>query len=374
MNVAQILPNWSAFDSEKAIGIKAVVRDVTLGLKARGHTVTVFAPDKSVFPRVLLRFSGPSLKESGRSLFDRESVALQHAYAEKIVPELGQFDIVHSHIEHVLLPYIHAVRPPVVSTTHGANFAMREQKVFERFPHEFFIALSEGAKRALPYIHFSSVVYNGIDALNVPFVFHPQKPSYVAWMGRFSENKGAIDAIMTAKKTGDVLTLVGFEEKGQEAYLKRINAEVDGAMIRLLDRMIGPLKYDFLGNAKAFLFPIHWEEPFGLVMIEAMACGTPVIAYNRGSVSEIVKDGVTGFIVEPNDNTTNTTNQTNTTNTTNKDGKWVIKKRGVEGLVEAVKRIGEIDRAACRRHVEENFTVEKMVEGYEKVYQKVLKT
>ncbi|MBI5619392.1 glycosyltransferase, partial [Candidatus Gottesmanbacteria bacterium] len=109
-----------------------------------------------------------------------------------------------------------------------------------------------------------------------------------------------------------------------------------------------------------------WEEPFGLVMIEAMACGTPVIAYNRGSVAEIVKDGVTGFIIED-DNTTNTTN------TANKPiSQWVIKKKGIEGLVEAVKRIGEIDRAACRKHVEEHFTVEKMVEGYEQVYNKLL--
>lgn len=361
MNIAQILPNWSAFESEKAIGIKAVVRDVTLGLKAKGHTVTVFAPDKSVFPGVHLHFMGPSLKESGRSLFDAESVGLQHAYAERITPELSQFDIVHSHIEHVLLPFIHAIRPPVVSTIHGANFAIREQNVFERFPHEFFIALSEGAKRALPYIHFSAVVYNGIDASNAPFILNPQKPSYIAWMGRFSEHKGGLDAIRAAKKSGEVLILVGFEEAGQEEYLKRIQVEVDGAMIRLLDRMIGPLKYDFLGNAKALLFPIHWDEPFGLIMVEAMAVGTPVIAYNRGSVPEIVKDGVTGFIVEPKG-----------FNLLGSKKQWIIKKQGVEGLVEAVKRIGEIDRAACRRHVEENFTVEKMVEGYEKVYRKVL--
>ena len=117
----------------------------------------------------------------------------------------------------------------------------------------------------------------------------------------------------------------------------------------------------FYQNACAFLFPIHWEEPFGLVMIEAMACGTPVIAYNRGSVSEIVRDGVTGFIIEEEDRG----NQGNR-------GNWVIKKTGIEGLVEAIKRIGEIDRASCRRHVEENFTMEKMVEGYEKVYKKIL--
>ena len=154
----------------------------------------------------------------------------------------------------------------------------------------------------------------------------------------------------------------------QEKYLKQINEEVDGAMIRLLDRMIGPLKYDFLGNAKAFLFPIHWEEPFGLVMVEAMACGTPVVAYNRGSVPEIVKDGVTGFIVDPPEEDLNS----QISNHNDQQGSWIIKKRGIEGLVEAVRRISEIDRKACKKHVEEHFTVDHMVDGYIDVYRKIL--
>jgi len=116
----------------------------------------------------------------------------------------------------------------------------------------------------------------------------------------------------------------------------------------------------FLGNAKALLFPILWEEPFGMVMIEAMACGTPVIAYNHGSVSEIVVDGLTGFIIDPDNE-----------DRPNK-GKWVIKKQGVEGLVEAIRRIGELNRNACRKHVEANFTVEMMVRGYELIYKKIL--
>jgi glycosyltransferase involved in cell wall biosynthesis len=127
--------------------------------------------------------------------------------------------------------------------------------------------------------------------------------------------------------------------------------------------MIGHVKYAFLGNARAFMFPIHWEEPFGLVMAEAMACGTPVIGYARGSVPEIVRDGVTGFIIDPPDGDGFPISES---------GKWIIKKRGVEGLIEAIGRVREIDRAACRRHVEENFTVEKMVAGYEEVYKKII--
>ncbi len=260
--------------------------------------------------------------------------------------KLSHFDIVHSHIEHILLPYLSGISVPVVSTVHGASFEKKEEIVFEKYPHAVFIALSQRAKEALPYIHFSGVVYNGLDVSLVPFFSSYQKPGYLAWMGRFSPQKGPLDAIEVGKRTHQVVTLVGFEETKNPEYLEKIREQVDGAMIRLLDKMIGPMKYDFIGNAKALLFPIHWEEPFGLVMVEAMACGTPVVAYNRGSVSEVLRDGVTGFVVDP--------------------------KRSVEGLIEAVGKIDQIDRASCRRDVEENFTVDRMVEGYEAVYKKIL--
>ena len=117
---------------------------------------------------------------------------------------------------------------------------------------------------------------------------------------------------------------------------------------------------EFLKNAKALLFPILWEEPFGMVMIEAMSSGTPVIAYNRGSVSEVIRDGVTGFIIDP-DNVRRPGK-----------GSWIIKEQGIAGLAEAVKRIGQIDRAVCRKHVEDNFTIEKMIDNYENIYKKII--
>lgn len=345
MKIAQIVPNWSQFHADKAIGIKAVVRDVTQGLITRGHDVTLFVPDHSTFPGVSLRYSGPSLADSGASLMDSRAPMLQQAYAQRIAQELREFDVVHSHIEQDLLPFIHAIPAPVVSTIHGAGFENPQVEIFRKYTNEQFVALSHRAIETLPYIHFSYVVYNGVDVSVCPYVLKPVESPYIAWMGRITENKGALDAIEAAKRAEMVITLVGFEEKGHDAYFQQVKALEDGASVRLLDAMIGHIKYPFLGNAKALLFPIHWEEPFGLVMVEAMACGTPVIAYNRGSVPEIIRDGVTGFIVDEH--------------------------KGVAGLVEAIGRIGEIDRAACRKHVEENFTVEKMVDGYERVYKKI---
>lgn len=362
MKIAQIVPNWTQFHADRAIGIKAVARDLTLGLIAAGHEVTVFAPDKSSFDGVKIEFSGPSLADQGSSLMDSRSPELQKKYAESIASKLSGFDIVHSHIEHVLLPFIEQIKSPVVSTIHGAGFQDREKEVFIKYPDGTFIALSERARDSLPYIHFSAVVYNGVDIAACPYIGKPVESPYVAWMGRYARNKGALDAIKAAKASGKIITLVGFEEKGQEAYFQKVKALEDGASVRLLDAMIGHVKYAFLGNAQAFLFPIHWEEPFGLVMAEAMACGTPVIGYNRGSVSEVVADGVTGFVVDADDADRP------------RKGSWKIKKQGVEGLVEAMSRIGELDRAACRKRVEDHFTIEKMVRGYEGVYQKVLST
>lgn len=361
MKIAQIDNNWGDFHPDRAFGIAAVLRNVTLGLIKNGHDVTVFAPQGSVFPGVHLVCVGQSLQAQGLHLFHEKSPRAQTAYIQEVVHYLRDFDVIHSHAEHVLLPFVKDLSAPVVSTIHGAGFFQREQAIFRNYPDGVYVALSNRAKQALPYIHFSYVVYNGIDIDKTTYHPTPQPPPYLSWLGRFAENKGALDAIAASKTSGDVLLMIGFEENGQEAYFQKVKEQEDGAMVRLLDKMIGDTtKYSFLGNAKAFLFPIHWEEPFGLVMVEAMACGVPVVAYNRGSVAEIVKDGVTGFIIDGDDE--------------DRPGKgsWIIKKQGVEGLVEAIRRIGEIDRHACRKHVEENFTIEKMVDGYERVYKNVL--
>lgn len=366
MKIAQLVPNWSQFHAKDAIGIKAVVRDLSLALIKRGHEVVVFAPDGSTFDGVPVVTCGASLKDRGKNPTDETSLPIKHAYAKAIVSQLSGFDVVHSHLEHVLLPFIPTIAAPVVSTIHGAGFADFEMAQFTKYPDGTFIGLSHRATEVLPYIHFSGVVYNGIDVQSCPYVDVSQESPYLAWMGRFSPNKGVIDAIQASKQSNSVLTIVGFEQQGNDEYMRQAQSMVDGASIRMLDKMIGHVKYAFLGNANAFLFPIHWEEPFGLVMIEAMACGTPVVAYNHGSVPEIVVDGVTGYIIDEEDfNETNTSNKTNKTN-------LIIQKKGVAGLVEAIARIGEIDRGVCRAHVEKNFTTDRMVEGYEKMYTSVL--
>ena len=182
-------------------------------------------------------------------------------------------------------------------------------------------------------------------------------------MSRLLVQKGPDIAIAAIKQVpGETLKITADDTHKNTNFVKeKVIPYVDGQKIQKLDFLkYDSDKNDFLSKAKALLFPISWEEPFGLVMIEAMSCGTPVIAYNRGSVSEIVKDGVTGFIIDPD-------NQ----NRPNK-GSWIIKEQGVEGLVVAMNRLNEINRVACREHVTNHFSVSQMVAGYEKVYQKII--
>jgi glycosyltransferase involved in cell wall biosynthesis len=220
--------------------------------------------------------------------------------------------------------------------------------LFSKFSGHNYISISLAQQKShYVHLHFVGNVYHGIPLSQ--YQFSSNASDYFLFMGRLVPEKGLHTAIKLALATNTKLS-VGAEfpepQEETEYFKKEIEPYLKNPLIQTVGMKEGQEKITLYGKAKALIFPIEWEEPFGMVMIEAMACGTPVIAYNRGSVSEIVRDGVTGFVIDPD--------------------------RGVEGLVEAVGRIGQIDRAACRRHVEEHFTVEKMVEGYERVYQKIV--
>ena len=343
-----------------------LVRHLVTGLVAKGHSVHWFsAPEdtrgstmmpgdaslleKNLQVRVFQDIS-PEIVDKmslyGTKMYyelDLVSRAYQTAQKEKIdvihnFHSFGYF--AHFFQELTGIPTVYTLHDPVPTPD------MLEYWLFDRFPTHKYISISN-SQRGNMADHFIDTVYNGIEPATFPF--DAKGGAGLVAVGRMVAVKGHDIAIAAAKQAGVPLTFATWMSdsvKNSPYYKEKIEPFVDGKDVILNSLMQGASLASCYQKAKALIFPIQWEEPFGLVMIEAMACGTPVIAFNRGSVPEIVKDGVTGFVVDP--------------------------AKGVEGLVEAIKKIGEIDRAACRKHVEEKFTIAKMVEGYENVYKKVL--
>ena len=294
-----------------------------------------------------------------------------HLYLIETLKHL-EVDLIHYHTSPpvFMLPFSQYIDKPKVQTIHDP-MKPSYKALYDSYrdvSSNHFVSISNAQRRFIPDLPYVATVYNGISVEDYGHGDSPQ--NQLLFLGRIKKIKGIKDALLSAQSASVPLVVAGRSAQTEREFME---TEIEPLMNKGRIKRFGVIghgdKVSLLQSSKALLFPIHWEEPFGLVMIEAMACGTPVIAYNRGSVPEVVRDGMTGFIIDPDEK--NPTNPTNTTNPRN-EGHWIIKKRGVEGLVEAIKRIGEIDRAACRRHVEENFTVEKMVSGYEVVYKKVL--
>ena len=218
-------------------------------------------------------------------------------------------------------------------------------------------------------MNYVATIYNGTDT-NL-FRFNPNPKDYLLYLGELVERKGVREAILAAKKIKLKLVIAGrvplqtSQIKDYSFFQKYVKPELNRGRIEYAGEVASEKTSELYGNAKATLFPIRWEEPFGLVMTESMSCGTPIIAFARGSVPEIIKDGETGFIVNSSDNDIR--------------GNWIIKKTGVEGMIEAINRIYDMPekeylemRKNCRKHVEKNFTLERMVDEYEKVYKRII--
>src|ERR1035437_2487127 len=283
----------------------------------------------------------------------------------------GRLDIVHSYHDTLAHFFNELTQFPTVYTLHDplpSNKNALSYWLLEKFKYQNYVSISKAFERVNRFnLNFIDTVYHGINASG--YQFFPNKGEYLAFIGRMEKEKGmeiAIDIANTVKKKIRIATSPETQYKNLPYYKDAISPRITPEVI--FTGFLDPnKKYEFLGNALCLLFPIQWEEPFGMVIIEAMACGTPIIAYNRGSVSEIVQDGVTGFIIDADDEERPG------------KGRWIIKKRGIEGLIEAVQRINSLSetesrkmREACRERVEGMFTVEKTVEGYEKAYKKII--
>jgi glycosyltransferase involved in cell wall biosynthesis len=368
MKIAHLVPHWSPYTVHRLVGIKKLINLLFTEQLKRGHDVYIVATEDSDAENKRILRTIPSLKEYDISVYNPRSLYYGLVHASLAAQYGHRFDIVHSHLDHIFLPFIPLVKTPVVSTIHGGNYMDDEVFIFKKYYGQFnAVGISKSSIKVHDYIKFDYQVYNGMDISE--YRLEPDiNQGNMFFLGRINESKGVIEAINIANLTKRKLIIAGFKEADKEDYYNKVVEESrKSPVVDFINNTVleDKMKVPLYSSAKLFLFPLQWEEPFGLVMIEAMTTGTPVVAFARGSVPEIIKDGETGFIVNP----------------SNSDirGGWIIKKTGIAGLCEAVEKIYSMPqdqykkmRQNCRQHVEDNFTVEKMVDGYERIYRQIV--
>jgi glycosyltransferase involved in cell wall biosynthesis len=335
MRIAQIAPLHEAVPPKLYGGTERVVSFLTEELVAQGHDVTLFASGDSqtaaklvsVWPRALRL--DPAI---------RDPIAPHMLLMETVRRAAEEFDVLHFHMDYWPFSLFGRQRTPFVTTLHGRLDLPELQPVFNMFPTSPVVSISNSQRRPLPQANFVDTVLHGLPENLLTPVGNPQ--GYLAFLGRIAPEKCPDRAIRIAQGAGLPIKLAAKVDAADKVYFdNHIRHLLDLPGVEMIGEINDRQKPAFLSGAVGLLMPIDWPEPFGLVMIEAMACGTPVIAFNRGSVPEIVEDGVTGFIVED-----------------------------VEGAIAAVHRLHTLDRGRVRRRFEERFTARRMAEDYLAVY------
>jgi len=341
MRIAQIAPLAESVPPKLYGGTERVVAWLVDELVGLGHDVTLFASGDSV-TRAKLHSVWPRALRLGRPRSD--PIAAQAVLLEAMSQHAAGFDVIHAHIDWLHLPLLSRLGVPFVTTMHGRLDLPGLQNVVRRFPAAPFVSISNNQRAPLGEANWLGTVYHGLPA----DLLHPgfERGSYLAFLGRLTAEKGPEAAIRIARAAGMPLRIAAKVPRGDRRYFKeRLEPQIDGDQVRLIGEVDDGAKQKFLADAAALLFPIDWPEPFGLVMIEAMACGSPVIAFRSGSVAEIVDDGVTGFVVD-----------------------------GEAEAARAVRRLGELDRGQIRAHFEQRFTAKRMAEECLRHYERLMGT
>ena len=340
MRIAEIAPPWLAVPPKGYGGIEWIIALVADGLVDRGHDVTLFSTGDSV-TKAKLEFVF-EVADGSPAINDIWHDTVHTAFAYR---DLSRFDILHVHPWWSSLTAGAAAAIPMVHTLHTAFFP-HIRRIYENIGDSgWFVAISESQRSTMPELNYAGVVYNGIDTDLYPL--REDKENFLLFLGRTAPEKGMVRAIQAARAAG--MRLVCAVKTASESERAEWADHIEpllGDDVDVLGEITHRDKVTLLQRARAVLFPIDWNEPFGLVMVEAMACGTPIIASRCGSVPEVIADGHTGFIVT------------------------------VDGYAEeaaaALQRVDAIDPHACRRRVLERFSKEAMVEGYERVFEKIL--
>lgn len=339
MRIGLVAPIIERVPPKRYGGTERVIAGLADGLVRRGHEVTLFASGDSVTLAKLDSIYPRALREARlKDIYGPNQWTLLnigHAYDRQ-----AEFDIIHDHIFPYSLPTANIATTPVVATMHGA-FTPENRKLFQALRKPGIVSISNSQVYTAPNINYLGTVYNGLNMEAYPF--GPSGGDYLLFVGRICYEKGVHLAIQVAQELDERLIIAAKLDPIDRPYFRDYVEPSLSERIEWVGEVDEAERNRLMASAKAFLHPVTWREPFGLTLIEAMACGCPVIAMNRGAISELVVNGETGYIVED-----------------------------AEGMLDAVAGVGEIDRAACRAHVLANFTVERMIDGYETIYDELL--
>jgi glycosyltransferase involved in cell wall biosynthesis len=339
MRIAQVAPLYESVPPKLYGGTERVVSSLTEELVAQGHDVTLYASGDSVTSARLMAMCPESLRLAPDS---KDHIAHHILMLDQVFSDKENFDIIHFHIDylHYLLSRRYGLTH--LTTLHGRLDIPDLQPLYRNFYDMPVVSISDAQRTPLPWVNWQGTVHHGL-ALDA-FLPCEAQGKYLAFLGRISPEKGVDQAIEIAKRAGMPLKIAAKVDRAdQDYFVSVIKPLLKDPLVEFIGE-IGPAeKNDFLGNAYALLFPIDWPEPFGLVMIEAMGCGTPVIAYPRGSVLEVMEDGVTGFVVPD-----------------------------ANAAVEALGRVPELNRLAIRERFEQRFSASRMAQDYVAIYEQLI--
>jgi glycosyltransferase involved in cell wall biosynthesis len=338
MKIAQVAPLYESVPPRLYGGTERVVSHLTEALVEMGHEVTLFASGDSVTDADLVPCCRTALRLDPTSI---DPLAHHVVQLERVLALADRFDLVHWHVDYLHYPVSVRQRYAHVTTLHGRLDIPELAAIYERYPGVPVVSISNAQRAPIPWANWVGTVHHGVpESL---YRFEPKPGEYLAFLGRISPEKRVDRAIRIAEATGVPLKVAAKVDPADREYFAGIEPMFASPMVEFIGEISDREKSDFLGGALGLLFPIDWPEPFGLAVIEALACGTPVVAYERGSLPELLRGGRGGFLVN-----------------------------GFDEAVRAVLALPTVDRRGCRRLFLERFTARRMATDYVRLYQRLI--
>lgn len=339
MKIAMLAPVIERVPPKRYGGTERVVYELTEELVKRGHEVTLFASGDSITSAKLISVYPRALREARlKDIYGNNNYSLMNVGLAFSMQ--NEFDIIHDHMGAISLPAGNISQVPVVATLHGA-ISPEVRNIYAMLKNVHLVNISNAQSYPAPGLNYAGMVYNGLSMEHYPF--SEENEGYLLYVGRISAEKGVHFAIETAQQLNLPLIIAAKLEQTDRPYFQQYIEPHLTDEIKWIGEVDEEKRNDLMSKALCFLHPVMWREPFGLTLIEAMACGCPVVAYDKGSIPEVISNGKTGFVVQD-----------------------------LESMLDAVKNIDTIDRNYCREYALTNFSAKRMADGYEEIYRKII--